>query len=69
MIKTEAIKTYEALNKRLKNEMLLFSKQKEFEGKFPGKWIPSNFQIIAEEFSEDNQMINSTLKNGAAQNN
>jgi long-chain acyl-CoA synthetase len=62
MINTEGIKTYEALNKQLKNEMLLFSKQKEFQGKFPGKWIPSNFQIIAEAFSEDNQMINSTLK-------
>lgn len=62
MIKTEGIKTYEALNKHLKNEMLLFSKQKEFKGKFPGKWVPSNFQIVAEAFSEDNQMINSTLK-------
>lgn len=62
MINTEGIQTYEALNKQLKNEMLLFSKQKEFQGKFPGKWVPSNFQIIAEAFSEDNQMINSTLK-------
>ncbi len=62
MIKKEGIKTYEALNKRLKNDMLLFSKQKEFQGKFPGKWIPSNFQVVSEAFSEDNQMINSTLK-------
>ena len=62
MIKKEGIKTYEALNKRLKNDMLLFSKQKEFKGKFPGKWIPSNFQVVSEAFSEDNQMINSTLK-------
>jgi len=58
----EHIGNYESLNKHLKNEMLLFSKQKEFKDKFPGKWIPSNFQIIAEEFSEENQMINSTLK-------
>ena len=42
--------------------MLLFSEQSEFKDKFPIKWIPSNFQVIAEEFSEDNQMINSTLK-------
>ena len=62
MIEKEGVKTYEALNKQLKNEMLLFSKQKEFKGKFPGKWIPSNFQIVSEAFSEDNQMINSTLK-------
>lgn len=62
LILKEGIHTYEALNKHLKNEILLFSKQVEFKDKFPGKWIPSNFQIIAEEFSEDNQMINSTLK-------
>ena len=62
LILKEGIHTYEALNKHLKNEILLFSKQIEFKDKFPGKWIPSNFQIIAEEFSEDNQMINSTLK-------
>ena len=62
LIRKEHMGSYESLNKHLKNEMLLFSKQKEFKDKFPGKWIPSNFQIIPEEFSEDNQMINSTLK-------
>ena len=62
MMKKVSVKTYEGLNKHLKNEVLLFSKQKEFKDKFPGKWIPTNFQIVTEEFSEDNQMINSTLK-------
>ena len=62
MIVKEGVKTFEALNKQLKIEMLLFSKQKEFQGKFPGKWIPSNFKVVKEPFSEDNQMINSTLK-------
>ena len=42
--------------------MLLFTRQPEFVEKFPVKWIPSNFQIVEEEFSEENQMINSTLK-------
>ncbi len=62
LIKKEQITTFEELNKGLKQEMLLFSKQLEFKDKFPGKWIPSNFQIIGEEFSEENQLINSTLK-------
>ena len=62
LIKQENVKTFEELNKLLKEEMLLFSKQIEFKDKFPGKWIPSNFQIIKEAFSEDNQLINSTLK-------
>lgn len=46
----------------LKKELLLFTKQPEFTDKFPTKWIPSNFQVIEGEFSEENQMINSTLK-------
>ena len=46
----------------IKDQLLLFTKQAEFKDKFPGKWIPSNFQIIPEEFSEENKMINSTLK-------
>jgi long-chain acyl-CoA synthetase len=46
----------------LKKEMLSFTKQPEFLDKFPVKWIPSNFQIVEEEFSEENHMINSTLK-------
>ena len=52
----------EELTQDLKKEMLLFTKQPEFVDKFPVKWIPSNFQIVEEEFSEENQMINSTLK-------
>lgn len=30
--------------------------------KFPNKWLPSCFQIISEPFSEQNKMINSTMK-------
>ncbi|MGI9532793.1 AMP-dependent synthetase/ligase [Lutimonas sp.] len=62
LVKSEKIQSYEDLNKALKIEMLKFEKQVEFKDKFPGKWIPSNFQIVAEEFSEENQLINSTLK-------
>lgn len=62
LIDKEGIKSYSELNKALKDQLLLFSKQVEFKDKFPGKWIPSNFQIIPEEFSEENKMINSTLK-------
>ena len=28
----------------------------------PGQWIPSTFAVIEEEFSEANQLINSTMK-------
>ena len=62
LIRAEQLKTFEEVNQHLKKEMLLFSNQIEFKDKFPGKWIPSNFQIIKEAFSEDDQLINSTLK-------
>ena len=58
----EGLNTAAELNQRLKEEMLRFTKQAEFKDKFPVKWIPSNFQVLEEEFSEDNKMINSTLK-------
>lgn len=61
-IKKENIKSGKEIIDQLKEEILLFDKQTEFKGKFPSKWIPSNFQIIEEEFSESNKMINSTLK-------
>ena len=61
-IKKENIRNSDEILKKIKSEMLLFNKQPEFKGKFPSKWIPSNFQILEEDFSEENKMINSTLK-------
>jgi len=62
LIKTENIKSHAEIIDRTKQELHKFNKQEEFKGKFPEKWIPSNFQLIEEEFSEGNKMINSTLK-------
>jgi long-chain acyl-CoA synthetase len=61
-VKIGTVNSLEEIHQKIKQEMLLFSRQPEFKDKFPGKWIPANFQIIADEFSEDNKMINSTLK-------
>ncbi|NOQ91606.1 MAG: AMP-binding protein [Flavobacteriaceae bacterium] len=61
-IKKENVQVSDEINQKIKTEMLLFNKQAEFKGKFPSKWIPSNFQIVEEGFSEENKMINSTLK-------
>lgn len=61
-VQKENIKNEEDILKKIKTEMLLFKDQPEFKGKFPSKWIPSQFQIIEEEFSEANKMINSSLK-------
>ena len=61
-IKKENVNSSEKLIQKIKEEILLFNQQVEFKDKFPKKWMPSNFQIIEDEFSEDNKMINSTLK-------
>lgn len=60
--KSLGITSSEGLHTLIKEEMLSFLNQKEFKTKFPGKWIPVNFQVIEEAFSEENKMINSTLK-------
>ena len=61
-IRDQQISSFDEVIGQIKTEMLLFEKQLEFKGKFPKKWIPSQFQIIEQEFSEANKMINSTLK-------
>ena len=61
-IQKENTQSPDEVLKKVKIEMLLFADQPEFKGKFPSKWIPSQFQIMEEEFSEANKMINSTLK-------
>jgi long-chain acyl-CoA synthetase len=32
------------------------------EDMFPHRWLPSTFSIIEEGFTEDNQLLNSTMK-------
>ena len=61
-IRGNYIDSYEEIAKKIKAELIRFENQNEYQGKFPKKWIPSNFQIVQEDFSESNQMINSTLK-------
>lgn len=62
VIKTENIRSHEEIIQRTKQELTRFKEQVDLKNKFPEKWIPTNFQIIEEEFSEANQMVNSTLK-------
>lgn len=39
-----------------------FYRFKETEHRIPSQWIPSHFAVIQEPFSENNQLINSTMK-------
>ncbi len=62
IIKQKSIKTPEALLEVINKSLNLYKKAKEFSGKFPDKWMPTTFRIVDEAFSEQNKMINSTLK-------
>ena len=46
----------------ISNEVKRYSKDGEFEDMFPQRWLPAAVGILSEAFTEDNGMINSTLK-------
>ena len=48
--------------KKMEEELNKYKKGGEFEGMFPERWLPSTFAILSEPFTEQNQMINSTMK-------
>ena len=48
--------------KKLEDELAKYKKGGEFEGMFPERWLPTTFAVLAEPFTEQNQMINSTMK-------
>lgn len=43
-------------------EISAFRKGGEYAGLFPERWLPSSFILLKEPFSEQNHMINSTMK-------
>jgi len=46
----------------IQEEVDQFKKGGKYEGQFPERWIPAAIAVIAEPFSEENKLINSTLK-------
>ncbi len=48
--------------KVIKEDLHKFKNHAAYKGKFPLKWTPSSLYIAHEQFSEENKMINSTLK-------
>ena len=51
-----------AAAKLIESEIARYLRGGEFETMFPHRWIPSAFTIIEEPFSEQNGMVNSTMK-------
>ncbi|MBI9052195.1 MAG: AMP-binding protein [Bacteroidales bacterium] len=48
--------------KMIQSEIDDFKKGGKFEGQFPERWLPASIAVLNESFTEDNKMINSTLK-------
>lgn len=48
--------------KEIEKQIALFKKGGEFETLFPERWLPATFAVLSEPFTEQNQMINSTMK-------
>lgn len=46
----------------LNKELDQFRSGGRFENMFPQRWLPSTFAVVSEGFTEDNKMMNSTLK-------
>ncbi len=47
---------------RVQQEMNRYKSGGEFEGMFPGRWLPATFCILPETFNEANKLLNTTLK-------
>jgi len=61
-VKERHIADEEVLMKEIKKSFYQFKYEKDYANKFPEKWIPTVFRIVSEPFTEENKMINSTLK-------
>ncbi len=61
-VKERHIADEEVLMKEIQKSFYQFKYEKDYANKFPEKWIPSVFTIVPEPFTEENKMINSTMK-------
>lgn len=48
--------------KKLQSEINRFMPGGEFEGMFPPRWLPAAIAVVDEAFTEQNHMVNSTMK-------
>jgi long-chain acyl-CoA synthetase len=61
-VEKNKISDAEVLIKAIKLDFYKFKDTAEYRNQFPEKWVPTTFQIINEPFTEQNHMINSTMK-------
>ncbi|MDP3444229.1 MAG: AMP-binding protein, partial [Ignavibacteria bacterium] len=61
-IRTNAIASADDIISVIEKSFYKFLDNEVYKNQFPEIWIPSTFMIVAEPFTEQNLMINSTLK-------
>jgi long-chain acyl-CoA synthetase len=47
---------------RIEQELNKYKKDGEYENIFPQRWLPASISILSEGFTEENRMMNSTMK-------
>jgi long-chain acyl-CoA synthetase len=62
IVRRMRIDTPERLLREIDASFFSFTRKGEHGGRFASKWVPATFQIVGEAFSEQNRMLNSTLK-------
>ncbi len=46
----------------IQNEINEYRKEGKFEGEFPERWLPATIAVLPEDFSQENNLLNTTLK-------
>jgi len=57
-----SIEAHQFAIKLVQDDIALFKTGGEFEGQFPDRWLPATFALLEEPFTEQNGMVNSTMK-------
>jgi long-chain acyl-CoA synthetase len=52
----------DALLDEIRSSLYSFEEDPAYRRRFPSQWIPSTFQVLEEHFTEQNKMINSSMK-------
>ena len=60
MLQEAGVKTVKEALDAIRKSVYAF--EPKIAGKVPSQWIPATFEIIPKEFSEDDGLINSTMK-------
>ena len=61
-VSTHTKEGQEAILKLIQSEIEQFADGGKYEGQFPNRWLPAAIAVLGEGFTEENHLLNSTLK-------